>query len=88
MTAGAPIAMPMIAFTRVIGASGNPQVPLPPAAASAVTVPRECPSTPTWEASACLPSQAGSWLMMALMSLTRSCMLKRQVGRGRSKLGR
>ena len=67
------MAKPMIAFTRESGSI--PQPVLPPAAVSAVTVPRECPRTPAREASTRSPNQPGSAFSTCLMSLTRSRML-------------
>ena len=74
-----PIAMPMTACTRRSGP--NPQVVLPPAAASAVTVPREWPMTPARAGSTRFPNQPARASRMWLMSLTRSCMLRARSGR-------
>src|SRR5436309_1677363 len=83
--------MPMTAFTRGSlrtpgqhtgacpsgGAQFNAalQEALPPAAVSAVTVPRECPMTPARDTSTRSPNQPGSLLRTKVMSLTRSAML-------------
>ena len=82
------MARPMAAWKRGSAVSGQQRagsVPqgtpaaggaLPPAAASALRVPRECPSTPARAVSTRGPNQPPSALSTLERSLTRSAMLK------------
>ena len=67
------MAIPMIAFT--LGSGGKPHNELPPAAASAVTVPREWPIMPMRDTSTRFPNQVVSESITALTSWMRFFML-------------